>query len=205
VLSRDRWSPFKRASRRPERSCLSKDPRQEIHHVPRDGEAAAEEARWKAAALWKDLKTMKPVQWRLAAVFAPELRRWAFVKLVGEESARAASVDAGRALELASFALWVAERVSGAEGWMSRVFAWAFLANARRVRGDLAGAEEASACSARLQADPPEGLPEPWRLFDLEASLRIDLPRKTCAMTKRRPASIWPGCRRPRSSGWCAR
>jgi tetratricopeptide (TPR) repeat protein len=38
--------------------------------------------------------------------------------------------------------------------------------------------EKATACSVRLQADPPEGrpeLPEPWRLFDLEASLRIDL------------------------------
>jgi tetratricopeptide (TPR) repeat protein len=98
------------------------------------------------------------------------------VKVVGEESERAASVDAGRALELARFALRVAERVSGVEGWVSRVFAWAFLANARRVAGDLKGAEEASACSARLQAEPPEGqpeLPEPWRLLDLEASLRF--------------------------------
>jgi tetratricopeptide (TPR) repeat protein len=141
-------------------------------------EAAAEEARRKALALWQSLKNLKPTQWRLAAVFVPELRSWAFVKLVGEESARAASVDAGRALELASFALWVAERVTGGEGWVSRVFAWAFLANARRVGSDLTGAEEASACSARLQADPPDGrpeLPEPWRLLDLEASLRIDL------------------------------
>ena len=110
----------------------------------------------------------------------PSLRTWAFVKLVGEESARTASVDAGRALELARFALWAAERVSGDEGWVCQVFAWAFLANARRVGSDLAGAEEAFACSARFQADPPEGrpeLPEPWRLLDLEASLRIELRR----------------------------
>ena len=110
----------------------------------------------------------------------PSLWSWAFMKLVGEESARAASVDAGRALELASFALWLAERISGDEGWGSRVFGWAFLANARRVGGDLGGAEEASACSARLQAEPPEGrpeLPEPWRLLDLEASLRISQRR----------------------------
>jgi tetratricopeptide (TPR) repeat protein len=140
----------------------------------------AEEARRQAAALWQDLKKMKPAQWRVAATFTPELRRWAFVKLVGEESARVASVDAGRALELASFALWVAERVTGDEGWMSRVFGWAFLSNARRVGSDLAGAEEALACSARLKADPPEGrpeLPEPWRLLDLEASLRISQRR----------------------------
>jgi transcriptional regulator with XRE-family HTH domain len=106
----------------------------------------------------------------------PSLWRWAFVKLVGEESTRAASVDAGRAVELARFALRVAERIPGEEGWMSRVFAWAFLANARRVKGDLKAAEEASAHSARLQAEPPPGrpgLPEPWRLLDLEASLRF--------------------------------
>jgi len=90
----------------------------------------------------------------------PPLRSWVFVKLVGEESERAASVDAGRALELASFSLRVAERVSGDEGWVCRVFAWAILANARRVGSDLAGAEEASACSARLQADPPDGRPD---------------------------------------------
>ncbi|HEX3526992.1 MAG TPA: helix-turn-helix transcriptional regulator [Thermoanaerobaculia bacterium] len=106
----------------------------------------------------------------------PSLWRWPFVKLVGEESERAASVDAGRALELASFALEIAERIAGEEGWVCRVFGWAFLANARRVGNELARAEEALACSARLQADPPEGrpeLPEPWRLLDLEASLRI--------------------------------
>ncbi|HEX3527671.1 MAG TPA: helix-turn-helix transcriptional regulator [Thermoanaerobaculia bacterium] len=108
----------------------------------------------------------------------PSLHCWAFVKLVGEESARAASVDARRGLELASFALGVAGQVSGDEGWVCRVFGWAIMSNARRVGSELAEAEEALACSARLQADPPEGrpeLPEPWRLLDLEASLRIEL------------------------------
>jgi tetratricopeptide (TPR) repeat protein len=138
--------------------------------------AVAEKERQVAQALWADLKKLKADHWRLVAAAATEERSWAFVKVVGEESERAASVDAGRALELARFALWVAERVPGGEGWVSRVFAWAFLANALRVKGDLKGAEEASACSARLQAEPPEGrpeLPEPWRLLDLEASLRF--------------------------------
>ena len=127
----------------------------------------------------------------------PSLWRWAFVKLVGEESARAASVDAGRAVELARFALRIAERISGEEGWVSRVFAWAFLANARRVEGDLAGAEEASARSTRLQAEPPEGrpeLPEPWRLLDLEASLRITQRRLPEALRLLDRAEEWlPG------------
>jgi len=132
----------------------------------------------------EEVRALAPVLRRLGARGAirdlldklPSFWSWAFVKLAGEESARVASVDAGRALELASLALRVAERVQGVEGWVSRVFAWAFLANARRVASDLKGAEEASACSACLQADPPEGrpeLPEPWRLLDLEASLRI--------------------------------
>ncbi|HEX3526990.1 MAG TPA: hypothetical protein VH988_07980 [Thermoanaerobaculia bacterium] len=137
-------------------------------------EQAAEEARRQAAVLWQDLQSLEPHEWRLFAAAASEFRCWAFVKLVGEESERAASVDAGRALELARFALWVAERVTGDEGWVSRVVGWAVLANARRVGGGLQEAEEALACSARLQAERPDAeFPEPWRLLDLEASLRI--------------------------------
>jgi tetratricopeptide (TPR) repeat protein len=96
-----------------------------------------------------------------------------------------ASVDGKQALELAGFALWVAERISGEESWASRVFAWAILGNARRVGSDLTGAEEAFARSARLQAERPEGqldLPEPWRLLDLEASLRISLRQVPAAL-----------------------
>jgi tetratricopeptide (TPR) repeat protein/predicted transcriptional regulator len=142
-------------------------------------EAAAEQERQRLQALWRDLETLTLADWRLVvAAAAPDLQRWAFVKLVGEESELAASTDAQRALELARFALWTAERVTGEEGWVSLVFGWVFLGNARRVGGDLAGAEEAFAHSARLQTAPPEGLPElpePWRLLDLEASLRISL------------------------------
>jgi tetratricopeptide (TPR) repeat protein len=140
--------------------------------------AVAEEAKRKAHSRLRCIKKLKVSYWRLIADAAEEVRCWAFVKVVGEESAREASVDAGRAQELASFALWIAERVPGAEGWVCQVFAWAFLANTRRVGNDFKGAEEALACSQRLQADPPEErpeLPEPWRLLDLEASLRIDL------------------------------
>ncbi|HEY2740238.1 MAG TPA: helix-turn-helix transcriptional regulator, partial [Thermoanaerobaculia bacterium] len=134
--------------------------------------AAEEEVR----ALAPVLRRLGVQELRARVDKLPSLWRWPFVKLVGEESERAASVDAGRALELASFALQVAERITGEEGWVCRVFGWALLANARRVGNELAEAEEALACSARLQAAPPEGrpeLPERWRLLDLEASLRI--------------------------------
>ncbi len=138
--------------------------------------AVTEKERQLVLALWADLKELEAGHRRLVAAAAPEVRSWDFVKVVGDESERAASVDADRALELARFALWVADQIPGAEGWVSRVFAWAILANALRVKGDLKAAEEASACSARLQAEPPEEraeLPEPWRLLDLEASLRF--------------------------------
>jgi tetratricopeptide (TPR) repeat protein len=139
---------------------------------------AAEEERQRLQSLWRDFRKLTLAEWRLLVAAAPELRSWAFVKLVGEESERAATVDAKRALELARFALWAAERVSGEEAWSSQVFGWAILGNARRVEGDLAGAKEAFGRSARLQAERPEGkaeLFEPWRLLDLEASLRITL------------------------------
>ncbi|HEX3525714.1 MAG TPA: helix-turn-helix transcriptional regulator [Thermoanaerobaculia bacterium] len=146
---------------------------------------AAAEARAPLAASEEKIRALAPVVADLGAHDLEEmvgelpiLRCWAFVKLVGEESAQAASVDARRALELASFALEVAEEIPGPEGWVSRVFGWAIQSNARRVGSDLRGAEADLVCSQRLQADPPAGmpeLPEPWRLLDLEASLRIDL------------------------------
>jgi transcriptional regulator with XRE-family HTH domain len=147
----------------------------ELLAVPQDYEIASDE---EIQALTPILRSFDARALQALVEQAPCLRRWAFVKLMDEESARAASVDAKRALELASFALGVAEQVSGGENWASRVFAWAFLGNARRVGGDLAGAEEAFAQSARLQTERPAGplkLPDHWRLLDLEASLRIDL------------------------------
>jgi len=129
-------------------------------------------------ALEPVVRSLDAQELRFLVSHAPSLCRWAFVKVVGEESERAASTDAARALEIAGVALWVAEQVSGEEDWASQVLAWDYLGNARRVGSDLAGALEAFASSARLQVERPEGrrdLPEPWRLLDLEASLRISL------------------------------
>jgi tetratricopeptide (TPR) repeat protein/DNA-binding XRE family transcriptional regulator len=153
--------------------------------VPLIAELAAASSEPPPAASEEEVRALAPVLRRLDAQDlhalvdkTPSLRRWAFVKLAGEESARAAANDARRALELASFALRVAEQVSGEEDWASQVFGWAYLGNARRVGSDLAGAKEAFSRSAHLQAERPADrpeLPEPWRLLDLEASLRIDL------------------------------
>lgn len=142
-------------------------------------ELAAERERQRFQTLWGALRHLTVAEWqRLIEALAP-LRSPAFVALLGEESTRAASDDAGRALELANLTLWVAKRVAGEESRRQcESYAWAFVGNARRVGNHLKGAEEAFALSAALwQAESPETamfLPG-WRLLDLEASLRIDL------------------------------
>jgi len=138
----------------------------------------------------EEIQALAPVLRRISArglqallETSPSLHRRSFVKVVGEESARAAADDANRALELASLALWVAERIAGEEGWQSRISAWAFLGNARRVRSDLDGGEQAFAVSTQLRQEEGHGpIREAWRLFDLEASLRIDLRQHSEAL-----------------------
>jgi transcriptional regulator with XRE-family HTH domain len=121
----------------------------------------------------------------------PDLQSPAFVELLAEESVRAASDDADRSLALANLALWLAKKVpEDASRRQCEGFAWGFVGNARRVRSDLEGARKAFILSARLwHLDSPGAsvfLPG-WRLFELEASLWIDLrkPAKALALLDR--------------------
>jgi tetratricopeptide (TPR) repeat protein len=73
--------------------------------------------------------------------------------------------------------LRVAELAPGGEAWRSRLqgYAWAFVGNARRVQGDLPGAEEAFVHSDRLWeagAGGDPGVLDGSRVLDLKASLR---------------------------------
>jgi tetratricopeptide (TPR) repeat protein len=97
-----------------------------------------------------------------------------------EESEQAAADDTTRAHELAGLALRIAEVTPGDPGWRARAqgFVWGFVGNARRVEGDLVGAEAAFDEAWRLSKTGPTGA-EPdgpefarWRLLDLQASLR---------------------------------
>jgi serine phosphatase RsbU (regulator of sigma subunit)/transcriptional regulator with XRE-family HTH domain len=94
------------------------------------------------------------------------------------ESIAAAADEAGRALELAELAVQVAELAPGGEGWRSRLqgYAWAHAANARRVAGDLTGADAACAHAWKLwqagAAGDPDGVLEETTLLRVEASLR---------------------------------
>lgn len=144
--------------------------------------------RRRAGELWKTLQELSPGQ-RLATVEAEgKYWSWALAERICAESARAAAHRADRAMELAGLALRIAQLAPGSEAWSSRLqgYAWAFVANARRVQGDLPGAEEAFLCSDRLweagaSADPE--LLDATRLLDLKASLRSYQGRLDEALT----------------------
>jgi transcriptional regulator with XRE-family HTH domain len=131
----------------------------------------------RAGELWQTLQELSPRE-RMAAVETErKYRNWALAERICAESARAAAHRADRAMELAGLASRVAELAPGSEPWCSRLqgYAWAFVGNARRVHGDLPGAEEAFLRSDQLweagaAADP--GLLDAGRLLDLKASLR---------------------------------
>ena len=145
--------------------------------VARKRRLNAEAARRDAGALWARLKA-HPRQARRGLVAAsPELRSWALAERVCHESERAAAHKPNEALELANLALSIAEQTEGGEDWRQRVqgYAWAHVANARRVANDLSGADEAfvrawDLWQAGAASDP--GLLAEWRILDLEASLR---------------------------------
>ncbi|MFL6192548.1 MAG: hypothetical protein ACJ75H_00145, partial [Thermoanaerobaculia bacterium] len=138
--------------------------------------------REQADSLWPRLKRHPLRARQLLVERAPEFHTWAMCERLCEESAKAAAADAGRALDLADLALLAAIRGPGGEAWHSRLqgYAWAFLANARRVANDLPEAEKAFATAWKLWEAGEEIDPEPlqeWRLYDLQASLRRDQRR----------------------------
>jgi hypothetical protein len=139
--------------------------------------ARASRDRRQAAALWKTLQDLPARRWRLAVETERKHWTWALAERLCEESVRAAAHRADEAMELSRLGLRAAERAPVSEAWRSRLLGrvWAFVANARRVQGDLPGAEEGFLRSDRLwkagaSADP--GLLDASRPLDLKASLR---------------------------------
>jgi len=132
-----------------------------------------------AEELWQNLKPLPLADRRdLVRVF-PHYRSWALVVKVCRESERRAAHDAAEAVELAEFALFIAEHCPGEESWCARIQAeaWGFLGNARRVANDLDGADAAFARSKQfleITAGADPDLLDASLLPDLEASLRRD-------------------------------
>lgn len=140
-------------------------------------ETRAYQARQEAAESWSRLKRYDGPARRMIVEEAPEYRNWALCERICEESVKAAGDNADRAVELAELALLIAELAPGDEAWSSKLqgYAWAHVGNARRVRSDLPGAEQAFVRSRKLWqagagADPH--LLNEARLLDLEASFR---------------------------------
>jgi tetratricopeptide (TPR) repeat protein/DNA-binding XRE family transcriptional regulator len=134
----------------------------------------ARQARREADEQWERLKRYSPRDRRLLVEGAKEFQTWALCERLCAESEKAAAADANRALELADLALRVAVLVPGEEGWRSRVqgYAWAHVGNARRVGGNLLGADEAFARFDALWKSEVSGPLDEAHVVDLKASLR---------------------------------
>ncbi|HEY4595352.1 MAG TPA: helix-turn-helix transcriptional regulator [Thermoanaerobaculia bacterium] len=134
-----------------------------------------------AQGLWDRLRKQKPAETRALLDQRQDLRTWALCELLCHRSLEAARDKGDRAVELAELALWLAERISGEEAWCHRIqgFAWAHLGNARRVHGDLDGADQAFRKARTLwkRGSDPLNLLQRTRMLDLEASLRRDQGR----------------------------
>jgi transcriptional regulator with XRE-family HTH domain len=136
-------------------------------------------ARQQARFLWQRMRKLSPSQRRSLVEKDRELRSWALCELVCKESIKAAADNADRARELAELALSIADLAPGTESWRQRLqgYAWAHVGNARRVGGDLPGAEKAFGRAGKLWEMGEEGDPgilDEAQMLSLEASLRID-------------------------------
>jgi len=89
----------------------------------------------------------------------PSLHCWPFVKLVSEESERAASADAGRALDMARLALWIAERVPANAGQPTE--AAEMLPELLRLQAQLGNSRQYSA-ACRLFQNGASGQRRSW-------------------------------------------
>lgn len=127
--------------------------------------------------LWSRLKDLTEEQQLTVVRVGPEFQSWALAEWLMEESVTEASRDLERAASLARLAR-VAERVPGSEDWRNRIrgYAEAALPNVFRVAGELEAARAGIEQAKQLWAagSDPQGLLDPGRLLELEASLCRD-------------------------------
>ena len=136
--------------------------------------------REQARVLWQRMQKRTPAERRSLVEEDPEFRSWALCELICKESIKAAADNADRARELADLALLIADLAPGEASWRQRLqgYAWAHVGNARRVRSDLFGADEAfSGVRVELWEKGELGdreLLDGAQILSLEASLRTD-------------------------------
>jgi transcriptional regulator with XRE-family HTH domain len=131
-----------------------------------------------AEAFWLRLRARSPVAQQAMIEELPEARTWAVVERISRASIEAAGAGLHEALRLASLAVTAARLIPGSPAGRSRAlgYAYAHLANAERVCGDLRSAEatlaEAKALwAAGADAGAPGLLNGVWIIW-IEAALR---------------------------------
>lgn len=134
-----------------------------------------EKDRVEAEELWSTLQPFSPQDRRLLVKEGREFRSWALVERICQECEEVAPNDPVQAQEIAELALVIAERVPGNEAWRSRLqgYAWAFMGDARRTAGDVAGAQEAFQRARRLWH---AGVPESFAFLDESVFQRLQPP-----------------------------
>lgn len=135
----------------------------------------AEAARRKAGAAWAELKDKGWKERRQLVETWPVYRTWAVAARVCDASIKAAAHRADLALELATIAIFIADRVEESLRARTQGYCWAHFGNAKRVGEDFDGADRAFGHAWNLwhagAGSDPDLLPE-WRMHSLEASLR---------------------------------
>jgi tetratricopeptide (TPR) repeat protein len=138
-------------------------------------DAPRAEDRRRAEELWLQLAALsEDEQWAVVTA-GQDFQNWALAERVSDESEIQASRDVERAASLARIAERIADLVPGPEEWRNRVrgYAAAHGPNVLRVAGRLRDARADLKQAKQLWAAgaDPQGLLDPGRLLDLEASL----------------------------------
>jgi tetratricopeptide (TPR) repeat protein len=146
-------------------------------------DAALARSRAEAPQLLEELLPLAPEE-RLARVHAdPRCVSWGLCELLVRRSCQTAPQEPTEAVHLADLAVHVADRIGERglfeESWVYqlRSLAWAALGNARRVQGDLTGAERSFDMSDSWWEAGTRGAEDALGyepvLLDLKASLRL--------------------------------
>lgn len=135
--------------------------------------------RAQAPSLFVELTSYAVTQRDLIVRNDPRFRTWGLFELLIERSLEMAVRDSGYAEELGLLALRLSERLDPEvyDGRMIEDYrgrTWAYIANARRIRSDLRGAEEAFEEADVLLRKGSQESVERAIFLDLKASLRRD-------------------------------
>ena len=147
-------------------------------------DAALARSRAEAPQLLQELAPLDPEE-RLARLHAaPRFVSWGLCELLARRSCQTAPEQPAEAVHLADLAVHVADMIPGGEPfeepwvYQLRSLAWASLGNARKVQGDLSGAERCFEMSdswweAGTAGSAEDALGYEPVLLDLKGSLRV--------------------------------